>query len=54
MREREHSFFETFPEREGRFPFEQAERGAFLQRNLERYEELASAVKRVETELSAL
>ena len=54
MRERGHSFFETFPEREGRFPFEQAERGAFLQRNLERYEELSSAVKRVETELSAL
>jgi ATP-dependent DNA helicase DinG len=54
MRERGHSFFETFPEREGRFPFEQAERSAFLQRNLERYEELASAVKRVETELSAL
>ncbi len=54
MRERGHSFFETFPEREGRFPFERAERAAFLQRNLERYEELASAVKRVETELSAL
>ncbi len=54
MRERAHSFFETFPEREGRFPFEQAERGAFLEQNLERYEELASAVKRVETELSAL
>src|SRR6201988_5188960 len=54
MRERGHSFFETFPEREGRFPFEQAERSAFLQRNLERYEELASAGKRVETELSAL
>src|SRR6201998_2784873 len=54
MRERGHSFFETFPEREGRFPFEQVERSAFLQQNLERYEELASAVKRVETELSAL
>jgi ATP-dependent DNA helicase DinG len=54
MRERGHAFFETFPEREGRFPFEQAERSAFLQRNLESYEELANAVKRVETELSAL
>jgi ATP-dependent DNA helicase DinG len=54
MRERGHAFFETFPERDGRFPFEQAERGAFLQRNLESYEELANAVKRVETELSAL
>src|ERR1700739_5030968 len=54
MRERGHSFFENFPEREGRFPFEQAERKAFLERNLESYEELARAVKRVETELSAL
>jgi ATP-dependent DNA helicase DinG len=54
MRERGHSFFEKFPEREGRFPFEQAERSTFLQQNLESYEELASAVKRVETELSAL
>ena len=26
LRERGHSFFENFPEREGRFPFEQAER----------------------------
>jgi ATP-dependent DNA helicase DinG len=54
MRERGHGFFENFPAREGRFPFEQAERSAFLQRNQEPYDELASAVKRVETELSAL
>ena len=30
MRERGRSFFETFPEREGRFPFGPAERRAFL------------------------
>ena len=54
MRERGHGFFENFPEREGRFPFEQAERKGFLERNQEAYEELARAVKRVETELSAL
>src|SRR5215469_807552 len=54
MRERGHSFFEGFLAREGRFPFEQAERKSFLERNLETYEELSRAVKRVETELSAL
>ncbi|MGH9745151.1 MAG: ATP-dependent DNA helicase [Candidatus Acidiferrales bacterium] len=54
LRERGHSFFENFPEREGRYPFEQAERKSFLERNLEAYEQLAGAVKRVETELSAL
>src|SRR6202046_3533264 len=54
MRERGHSFFETFPEREGRFPFEQAERKSFLDQHREAFEELATSVKRVETELSAL
>ena len=54
MRERARSFFENFPEREGRFPFEPAERQAFLERNREAYDELAAAVKRVEAELSAL
>ncbi|HUJ31702.1 MAG TPA: ATP-dependent DNA helicase [Candidatus Acidoferrum sp.] len=54
MRERARNFFENFAEREGRFPFEPAERGAFLERNRAAYEELAAGVKRVETELSAL
>ena len=54
MRERARSFFEKFPEREGRFPFGPAERHAFLDQNREAYDDLASAVKRVETELSAL
>ena len=54
LRERGHSFFENFPGREGRFPFEQAERRSFLESNREAYDGLASAVKRVETELSAL
>jgi ATP-dependent DNA helicase DinG len=54
VRERGRSFFETFPEREGRFPFGPAERQAFLDRNREAYDELNAAVKRVETELSAL
>ena len=54
MRERARGFFERFPEREGRYSFGPAERGAFLDQNREEYDEVASAVKRIETELSAL
>ncbi len=54
LRERARSFFERFPEREGRYPFGPAERHAFLDSSREEYGELASAVKRVEAELSAL
>jgi ATP-dependent DNA helicase DinG len=54
LRERARSFFEAFPEREGRFPFEHNERAAFLERNHEAYDGLANAVKRLESELSAL
>jgi len=54
VRERGRSFFETFPEREGRFPFGLSDRQAFLERNREAYDELGAAVKRVETELSTL
>ena len=54
MREKARHFFEGFPEREGRYPFEPPDRKSFLERNHETHEELASAMKRVETELSAL
>ena len=54
MRERARSFFEKFPEREGRFPFGPAERRAFLDQNHEAYDDVASSLKRVEAELSAL
>ncbi|MGH9771892.1 MAG: ATP-dependent DNA helicase [Candidatus Acidiferrales bacterium] len=54
VRDRGRSFFETFPEREGRFPFGPSDRQAFLERNRKAYDELGVAVKRVETELSAL
>jgi ATP-dependent DNA helicase DinG len=54
LRERGRSFFENFPEREGRYPFEPADRHAFLERHREAYDELSAALKRVETELSAL
>jgi ATP-dependent DNA helicase DinG len=54
MRERARSFFERFPEREGRYPFGPVERHAFLGQNREAYDDLGTAVKRVEAELSAL
>jgi ATP-dependent DNA helicase DinG len=54
VRERARSFFEGFPEREGRFTFGAAERESFLEQHREAYDNLASAVKRAEAELSAL
>jgi ATP-dependent DNA helicase DinG len=54
MRERSRHFFESFGEREGRYPFEPAERHSFVERNRQAYDELSSAVKRVESELAAL
>jgi len=54
VRERARTFFEHFPEREGRFPFGPAERKSFLEQNHEAFEDLSAAVKRIETELSAL
>jgi ATP-dependent DNA helicase DinG len=54
LRERARSFFERFPEREGRYPFGPAERHAFLESSREEYGELAAALKRAEAELSAL
>jgi ATP-dependent DNA helicase DinG len=54
MRERARGFFERFPEREGRYPFGPTERKSFLDQNREEYEELATALKRIEAELSAL
>jgi ATP-dependent DNA helicase DinG len=54
LRERARSFFERFPEREGRYPFGPAERNSFLEQNREAYDDLTSAVKRIEAELAAL
>ena len=54
MREIARSFFERFPERDGRFPFGPTERQSFLEQNREAYDEFSRAVKRIETELSAL
>src|ERR1700684_919100 len=54
VRERARAFFEHFPEREGRYPFGPTERKSFLEKNHEAFEDLSAAVKRIETELSAL
>lgn len=54
MRERSRHFFESFSDREGRYPFELPARRSFLERSRESYEDLAASVKRVEAELAAL
>ena len=54
IRERAHTFFEGFAQREGRFPFEHEERLGFVERNREAYDGLLAALKRLETELAAL
>src|ERR1700678_4267756 len=54
VRERGRSFFENFPEREGRFAFGAAERKTFLEKHHEAFDGLAAAVKRIATELSAM
>ncbi len=54
LRERAHSFFDAFPAREGRYPFEPSERAGFLEQNREAYDSLAMGLKRIELELAAL
>jgi ATP-dependent DNA helicase DinG len=54
IRERAHTFFEGFAQREGRFPFEHQERAAFLERNHEAFDGLLAALKRLEAEFAAL
>jgi ATP-dependent DNA helicase DinG len=54
IRERSRAFFDTFPPRDGRYPFSRAEREAFLEQNREAYDDLASALKGFETECAAM
>jgi ATP-dependent DNA helicase DinG len=54
IRERSRAFFETFPPRDGRFPFARNERESFLEQNREAYDALATALKGLETEFAAL
>jgi ATP-dependent DNA helicase DinG len=54
IREKSRAFFDVFPPRDGRYPFERKEREAFLEQNGEAYATLTSALKSLETELAAL
>jgi ATP-dependent DNA helicase DinG len=54
VKERARAFFERFPEREGRYSFAANERCGFIDQNRESYDDLASALKQLEAELSAL
>jgi ATP-dependent DNA helicase DinG len=54
IRERARSFFEAFPGREGRSPFERAERERFLDQNREVYDGLLQSLKSLETEIAAM
>jgi ATP-dependent DNA helicase DinG len=53
IRERNRSFFELFPPREGRFSFSRREREAFIEQNRQTYDALAASLKSLETELAA-
>jgi ATP-dependent DNA helicase DinG len=53
IRERARTFFEAFPPREGRSPFELAERQHFLEQNHEAYDGVLQALKAFETEIAA-
>src|SRR6266550_630552 len=54
MRERAKSFFEAFPAREGRFPFDQTQRAGFVEQNREAYDALINALKSLEAEIASL
>ena len=54
IRERSRVFFDAFPPKDGRFPFTRGERAAFLEQHREAYDELAQALKGLETEFAAV
>src|SRR6266436_6643464 len=54
LRERSRTFFESFPPRDGRFPFSRAEREAFIEQHHQAYTGLTDALKSMETEFAAL
>jgi ATP-dependent DNA helicase DinG len=54
LRERSRTFFDAFPPRDGRFPFSRGEREAFIEQNREAYDNLADALKSIETEFAAM
>ncbi len=54
IREKSRVFFDTFPPRDGRFPFARNEREAYLEQNREAYDGLMNAMKGLETEFASL
>src|SRR5712672_111143 len=54
IRERSRAFFNVFPARDGRYPFERNEREAFLEEHRDAYDALTNALKGLETEFAAL
>jgi len=54
IRERSRTFFDSFPPRDGRFPFSRSEREAFIEQHHEAYTGLNDALKSMETEFAAL
>jgi ATP-dependent DNA helicase DinG len=54
IREKGRAFFDSFPPKEGRFPFSRNEREAFLEQNREAYDALMNSLKGLETEFAAL
>ena len=54
MQERARSFFEAFPSREGRFPFDKTQRAGFLEQNMEAYDALINSLKSLEAEIASL
>jgi ATP-dependent DNA helicase DinG len=54
MRERARGFFEAFPAREGRFPFDAAQRAGFVEQNREAYDALINSLKSLEAEIASL
>jgi ATP-dependent DNA helicase DinG len=54
VRERAREFFEGFPQRDGRSPFESDVRASYLEQHRVAYDELIGAVKGVETQIAVL
>jgi len=54
LRERGREFFEAFPQREGRSPFEAAARAAFLEQHRGAFDELVGALKALESHIAGL
>ena len=54
VRERARAFFESFPAREGRFPFAREERESFFEQHRVAYDALGAALKSLEAELAAV